>query len=255
MAVSGLTLLPSLLKESTSSSGDPYTSSSSSSSAVYHLPRKGEWATIDSADLPVFLSELAERFKEEGLDEIIEPPLREISRQVRDGRGSSNATHTGTQSNSASASAPAAEAEAARGRALQEAAAAGNVQAVLAHLLAGGAPAAGASNGLAGGRGGAGPSRSEGMTIEGMDWRSSLTAVVETIEVKPIAATVSGVIARDAAHHCSRTFILIAGAKTPDLHSCKCYRTIDRERLALGSLATPIIFHRCSSLRRTNVLL
>ncbi|PWN45419.1 hypothetical protein IE81DRAFT_320175 [Ceraceosorus guamensis] len=188
MTVSGLTLLPSLLKESTAASGDPYTSSSSSSSAAYQLPRKGEWATIDSVDLPLFLSELAERFQDEGLEEIIEPPLHEISRHVRNGRDAGGSAQATTQSDSANGQNSAAEAEAARGRALQEAAAAGNVQAVLAQLLAGGAPAAG--GGVPGGRAAAGPSRNEGMTIEGMDWRSHLTAVVETLEVKPIAAKV-----------------------------------------------------------------
>lgn len=174
-----LVLLPSLLKLSATPS------SAFSSGTSTGLERTGGVA-LEPFEVPIFLGELAKRFGDgEGLDDILGPVFSEITRLIRDGEG-----NAASQAATPSTSAPAPN--------INSAAAAGDVQAVLAALLgqagAAGMPGAGAAPGGASGALGAlgmGAQRREGMNIAGFEWRPYVMAVVEACDNKQIAQTVS----------------------------------------------------------------
>jgi ubiquitin conjugation factor E4 B len=145
------------------------------------------WATFAPHELPVILNELGKRFEDEGLGEIIEGALANISEQLLNGRsdeeskqsvapiGSSSPSNTQVQNNDA----------------LNRAAAAGDVRSVLAHLLGqaqpGARPQQGSSNPLA--------SSSLGMPIDGihlgsMDWLTYASAFSDCSDVKAIGVAI-----------------------------------------------------------------
>ena len=149
-----------------------------------------DWEVVDPSDLPALLAELAQRFGDgEGLDEILGPAFTEMTRRVRDGENDDPASAGQAGPSSAPNSANNAGSS---NDALNRAAAAGDVQAVLAHLLgqAGAAAMPGGAvppAGLAGLAGGLGKQK-EGLTIAGLEWRPYVNAIVEASENKKIAA-------------------------------------------------------------------
>ncbi|TKY88656.1 hypothetical protein EX895_002287 [Sporisorium graminicola] len=188
--LSPLVLVDSLTRVSSSVSSFGFSSSEASSShTTVDLTTKFE--TIDGDDLPVFLNELAARFgNDEGLDEILGPAFTELTRRIRDGdRGSDAAAATASSSSSApqgaaSGSGSASGAGGVNPAALNQALANQDVQSVIAQLLAGRMPGAqqGASSPLA-----PNAKPSEGLTIAGLEWRPYVNAIVEAVEIKPIA--------------------------------------------------------------------
>lgn len=184
--LSPLVLVDSLTRVSSSISSFGFSSSQASSSHT-NVDLTTRFETIDGDDLPIFLNELAARFgNDEGLDEILGPAFTELTRRIRDGdRGSDAAANSSTSpatQGGASASAPAAGGV--NPAALNQALANQDVQSVIAQLLAGRMP--GAQQGT-GGPLAANAKPSEGLTIAGLEWRPYVNAIVEAVEIKPIA--------------------------------------------------------------------
>lgn len=184
--VSPLVLVDSLTRVSSSISTFGFSSAEPSSShSTTDLTTKFE--TIDGDDLPVFLNELAARFgSDEGLDEILGPAFTELTRRIRDGDRGSDAPASSSSAPSQSTNAagtPAGGAGGVNSAALNQALANQDVQSVIAQLLAGrmpGAPQGAASPGTS-------ARSSEGLTITGLEWRPYVNAIVEAVEIKPIA--------------------------------------------------------------------
>ena len=206
-AVSPLCLVPSLVRQSggsLQSSMDPYSSTSQSTSISEGDANR--WATFEPHEVSMLLVDLARRFDGEGLDEILGPALSDISRQIRDGvddgtKQSTSQSNTlspsasSSSSSSTSVGAPSLASNA--NEALNAAAAAGDVQAVLTHLLG----QAGAMNMPGGGRNG-GPTNGlrsqglpptlpkEGMHIGSMEWTTYAAGLTDCTEIKSIAAMI-----------------------------------------------------------------
>ncbi|EPQ27830.1 uncharacterized protein PFL1_04575 [Pseudozyma flocculosa PF-1] len=194
--VSPLVLVPSLSRVAAPVSS--FGISSQPTSSNVDLSR--DWETIDPELMPTFVGELAQRFGDgDGLDQILGPAYTELTRRIRDGEGEPSAASAASgqagPSSAAAGGAPGASTgPALNNDALNRAAAAGDVQAVLAHLL-GQAGAAGMPGAAAGGqgRGGRGPqlppqrAPKEGMTIGGLEWRPYVNALVEATQNKRIA--------------------------------------------------------------------
>jgi len=178
---------------------DPY--SSTSTDATISGGDTNRWATFEPHEVPLILVDLANRFVEEGLDEILGPALADVSRQIRDGidDGTKQSTSQNGPSLSASSSSTSANGVPTlapdSNEALNAAAAAGDVQAVLTHLLgqAGAMNMPGAARGGNPARGGGRPSiplaaPKEGLHIGAMDWTTYVAALTDCSEIKPIAA-------------------------------------------------------------------
>ncbi|KAN0064334.1 Ubiquitin conjugation factor E4 [Thecaphora frezii] len=187
--VSPLVLVPSLIRVAAPISSFGVTSDPSASTT--ELSR--DWETIDPSFMPAFTAELAQRFGEgEGLDEILGPAYSELTRRIRDG-DEETPLAADRPGPSSAVNGPALNTT----EALNQAAAAGNVQAVLAHLL-GQAGAAGLPGAAGGGRGAAGVpglpgfgKQKEGLTIAGLEWRPYVNALVEATQDKRIAAMIA----------------------------------------------------------------
>ncbi|SNX83910.1 related to UFD2 - ubiquitin fusion degradation protein [Melanopsichium pennsylvanicum] len=179
--LSPLVLIDSLTRVSSSISSFDFSHSTSSHTNV-DLTTKFE--TIDGDDLPVFLNELTNRFgNEEGLDEILGPAFTELTRRIRDGdRGSDAPASSSSTSAAASASGPGGVNPAALNQALNNQ----DVQSVIAQLLAGRMPSAPDGAGANPLRAPAKPT--EGLAITGLEWRPYVNAIVESVELKPIAS-------------------------------------------------------------------
>jgi ubiquitin conjugation factor E4 B len=176
-ALSPLVLVPSILNIGGGAASQSAVSSSSAS-----------WATLDQHEMPTFLTELAKRFDGDGLEDILGPAVSEVTRKIRDGArqdpGSSSGAAAGP-SNGGNA-------------ALQAAAQAGDIQAVLAQLLGGGGQgrpqAAGNAAGAAAagldpfGRASGAGTANQGMHLGGFEWRGYVAPVVELTDNKQIAA-------------------------------------------------------------------
>lgn len=196
--VSPLCLVPSLVRQSggsLASSMDPY-----SSTTINNVISGGDanrWAFFEPHEVPFILQDLAKRFDGEGLDEILGPALADVSRQIRDGidDGTKQSKSQGGVASSASSSNGDGMTSTST-EALNAAAAAGDVQAVLTHLLG----QAGAANMPTGARrdnvahAGIQPgaplesSPSNGLHIGSLDWTTYVSALTECSEIKPIAA-------------------------------------------------------------------
>ncbi|SOV01532.1 related to UFD2 - ubiquitin fusion degradation protein [Ustilago sp. UG-2017a] len=178
--LSPMVLVDCLTRVSSSISSLGFSSSDVSSSSHSATDLTTKFETVDGDDLSVFLNELAARFgNDEGLDEILGPAFTELTRRIRDGdRGPDTPAPSSSITNALPVNG---RVDAA---ALGQAVANNNVQQVLADLLAGRIP---------GGRAGAGPQGAfqkpnEGLTIAGLEWRPYVNAVVEAVEIKPIAS-------------------------------------------------------------------
>lgn len=199
--VSPLCLVPSLVRQSggsLASSMDPYSSQITESSIS--AGDANRWAIFEPHEVPFLLWDLAKRFESEGLNEILGPALTDISRQIKDGiddgtkqSKSQNGASTSATSSSSSAGAPSLESNA--NEALNAAAAAGDVQAVLAHLLG----QAGAANMPGARRGNAQPAAANlpglsaiapdnGLHLGSMEWTVYVSALSNCAEIKIIAA-------------------------------------------------------------------
>ncbi|KAJ1025115.1 hypothetical protein NDA16_002621 [Ustilago loliicola] len=181
--LSPMVLVDSLTRVSSSISSFGFSSSDTASTSHSTTDLTTKFETVDGDDLPVFLNELANRFgNDDGLDEILGPAFTELTRRIRDRDRGSEAAAAAAPSNTGANALPA------NGRvdaaALGQAVANNNVQQVLADLLADRIP---------GGRAGAGPQGAynkptEGLTIAGLEWRPYVNAIVEAVEIKPIAS-------------------------------------------------------------------
>ncbi|CAO1625779.1 unnamed protein product [Sympodiomycopsis kandeliae] len=143
------------------------------------------WATLDQNEIPQFLEQLAKRFDGDGLEDIIGPALTEITRRIRDGISSSPGPSSQSEPS---------QPDGGNQEALQAAAQAGDVRAVLAHLLNRGPQAAGnAANGALAGINPLQPSPSSnqnGMHLGAFEWRSHVLPVVDLADNKAIAAAI-----------------------------------------------------------------
>lgn len=182
--LSPLVLVDSLTRNSSTISSFGLSSSDASSShTAVDLTAKFE--TVDGDDLLVFLGELAARFgNDEGLDEILGPAFTELTRRIRDGDRGADVAPPSTSVSSAQGAAPAPARGDVNQAALNTALANQDVQSVIAQLLAGRVPGAQSQ--------GAGPlavnaKPNEGLTIAGLEWRPYVNAIVEAVEIKPIA--------------------------------------------------------------------
>ncbi|CBQ69151.1 related to UFD2-ubiquitin fusion degradation protein [Sporisorium reilianum SRZ2] len=195
--LSPLVLVDSLTRVSSSISSFGFSSSSEASPSHSTADLTTKFETIDGDDLPVFLMELAARFgNDEGLDEILGPAFTELTRRIRDGdRGADKVAASSSSSAPASTLAPAAGGV--NAGALNQALANQDVQSVIAQLLAGRMP--GAPQG-AGGPLAANAKPSEGLTIAGLEWRPYVSAIVEAVEIKPIANMLAHLANFDPAH-------------------------------------------------------
>lgn len=180
--LSTLVLVPSILNLSGAATGGAAEGSSSSSAS---------WAVLDQNEIVIFTQQLVARFDAEELGEILGPALQEITRRIRDGLDDPAQQHQ-PPLGGAPTSAPGGNgANQNNAAALQAAAQAGDVRAVLAQLLGGaGGPAAPNGQGemdafgrLATGR----PDRS--MHIGGFDWRSHVLPIVELIDSSKLLAS------------------------------------------------------------------
>lgn len=140
--------------------------------------------------MPQFLEQLATRFDGDGLEDIIGPALTEITRRIRDGISNQSQASTSTSTSTPAGQNPAPSIQ--NQDALQAAAQAGDVRAVLAHLLGGGAQAAGnAANRAAAGANPLAPLKNkDGMHLGAFEWRSHVLPVVEMTDNKAIAAAI-----------------------------------------------------------------
>lgn len=187
--LSPLVLVDSLTRVSSSISsfGFSTTSEASTSHSTADLTTKFE--TIDGDDLPVFLNELAVRFgNDDGLDEILGPAFTELTRRIRDGdRGSDTPASSSSLPMHSTGQAAAPASGGVNPAALNQALANQDVQSVIAQLLAG--RMAGAQPGAQPGTAplGAIAKPNEGLTIAGLEWRPYVNAIVEAVEIKPIA--------------------------------------------------------------------
>ncbi|UZJ56824.1 hypothetical protein CBS101457_006144 [Exobasidium rhododendri] len=200
--ISPLCLVPSLVRQSgtsLASSMDPY--SSTQADNTISGGNVNRWAIFEPHEVPLILDDLAKRFDGEGLDEILGPALADISRQIRDGiddgtKQSLNQSNSSTMASSSSSTPPANGAPTSAStvnEALNAAAAAGDVQAVLTHLLG----QAGAANMPGPGRATTHTQRTptaplsqtkEGLNIGTMDWTTYVNGITDCTNVKSIAA-------------------------------------------------------------------
>lgn len=183
--VSPLSLVPSLLRQgggSQASSSDPYASDAPSAVGITEGD-PNRWASFAPHELPDILTELAKRFDGEGLDEILGPALTEIARQILQGPDDGTISSKSQPSNSNSAANG-------NNEAMNAAAAAGDVRAVLAHLL--GQAQGGSTNATgAGGSGGPGTgtsSNGHGIHLGSLEWTTYVNAFRDCTDIKPIAA-------------------------------------------------------------------
>ncbi|MCO5585316.1 hypothetical protein L7F22_039249 [Adiantum nelumboides] len=189
-AVSPLCLVPSLLRQgsgSLASTADPYASTPTQVSSLSDGD-DNRWAVFASHELPDILSELAKRFDGEGLEDIVGPALSEIGRQVLQGPDDGTTTSINQPSSSTSNGGPGGDNEA-----LNAAAAAGDVRAVLAHLLGqapGGANAAGGTNVASASQ--SSPNQGgEGIHLGSMEWTTYVNAFLDCSNIKPIAVALT----------------------------------------------------------------
>ncbi|SPO30953.1 related to UFD2 - ubiquitin fusion degradation protein [Ustilago trichophora] len=180
-----LVLVDSLTRVSSSISNFGF-SSSDASSPHSNVDLTTKFETIDGDDLPVFLQELAARFgNDEGLDEILGPAFTELTRRIRDGDRGSDAP-AASSSPTAHGAAAAPGGGGVDSAALNQAFNNQDAQSVIAQLLAGRMP--GAQQGAGPGPLGANAKPNEGLTIAGLEWRPYVNAIVEAVEIKPIAS-------------------------------------------------------------------
>ncbi|GAC74338.1 ubiquitin fusion degradation protein-2 [Moesziomyces antarcticus T-34] len=181
--LSPLVLVDSLTRVSSSMSTFGFSSSDVSAHSTTDLTTSFE--TIDADDLPVFLSELAARFGNgEGLDDILGPAFAELTRRIRDGDRGADPVPQASSSPASQAQSATTQAGGVNPTALNQAFASQDVQSVIAQLLAGRIPGA---------QQGANPlapnaKPNEGLTIVGLEWRPYVNAIVEAVEIKPIAS-------------------------------------------------------------------
>lgn len=178
--ISPLVLVPSILNLSGVATLEGQASTSTS------------WTTLDQNEIPQFLEQLSRRFDGDGLEDIIGPAVAEITRRIRDGLSAPSPSSSSSSTNPPPSPRPQPNQEA-----IQAAAQAGDVRAVLAHLLGGGAQAAGnAANGAAAtganplAQLGRGQRPNDGMHLGAFEWRSHVLPLVEMADNKAIASAI-----------------------------------------------------------------
>ncbi|CAO1628196.1 unnamed protein product [Jaminaea pallidilutea] len=145
------------------------------------------WAALDQSEAPVFLSGLCGRFDMEELEQIIGPAVTEMSRRIRDGLEE----HGGQPSSNAAGVNGGVQGNGTNNAAMQAAAQAGDVRAVLAQLLGGQGAAAGggAAEMDPFGRPVAPNAATKGMHIGAFEWRGYVLPLMELLDLDKQIAT------------------------------------------------------------------